>query len=311
MYEFTYTVTNSNQRTTTKSSTITVYDRPTIATNKNAIIELNSVESDKESIEKYLKTAVDVSDDDDKLYNKTTKVEVKSNDVNPNKAATYHATYVATDLYGKTTEKEVDIQVVRTINVTVPTKLPFQVVTNLMPSENQDETTENDGFVSGVLKLKNNNTSPVKVSVASFAKKANSGELEIVDPDSCNWEDLGIEESMKKMALGIYVKEGTLTESNYNTESNPLWLSTDKQSNDTSNMGSPGDSEEPSSRTGANEDSNENQVNVINTSIGVLPRRETMSSEPKEASIGFISKHGKNFKGGSVTGKFQLVFKFE
>ena len=311
MYEFTYTVTNSNQRTTTKSSTITVYDRPTIATNKNAIIELNSVESDKESIEKYLKTAVDVSDDDDKLYNKTTKVEVKSNDVNPNKAATYHATYVATDLYGKTTEKEVDIQVARTINVTVPTKLPFQVVTNLMPSENQDETTENDGFVSGVLKLKNNNTSPVKVSVASFAKKANSGELEIVDPDSCNWEDLGIEESMKKMALGIYVKEGTLTESNYNTESNPLWLSTDKQSNDTSNMDSPGDSEEPSSRTGANEDSNENQVNVINTSIGVLPRRETMSSEPKEASIGFISKHGKNFKGGSVTGKFQLVFKFE
>ena len=311
MYEFTYTVTNSNQRTTTKSSTITVYDRPTIATNKNAIIELNSVESDKESIEKYLKTAVDVSDDDDKLYNKTTKVEVKSNDVNPNKAGTYHATYVATDLYGKTTEKKVDIQVVRTINVTVPTKLPFQVVTNLMPSENQDETTENDGFVSGVLKLKNNNTSPVKVSVASFAKKANSGELEIVDPDSCNWEDLGIEESMKKMALGIYVKEGTLTESNYNTESNPLWLSTDKQSNDTSNMGSPGDSEEPSSRTGANEDSNENQVNVINTSIGVLPRRETMSSEPKEASIGFISKHGKNFKGGSVTGKFQLVFKFE
>ncbi len=83
-----------------------------------------------------------------------------------------------------------------------------------MPSENQDGTTENDGFVSGVLKLKNNNTSPVKVSVASFAKKADSGELEIVDPDSCNWEDAE-EESMKKMALGLYVKEGTLTGSNY------------------------------------------------------------------------------------------------
>ena len=311
MYEFTYTVTNSNQRTTTKSSTITVYDLPTIQKNENATIELNSINNNKDVIEDYLKTAVVASDGDDELYGKKTKLEVKDNNVNPNKEGKYEATYVATDLYGKTTEKEVDIQVVRTINVTVPTKLPFQVVTNLMPSENQDETTENDGFVSGVLKLKNNNTSPVKVSVASFAKKANSGELEIVDPDSCNWEDLGIEESMKKMALGIYVKEGTLTESNYNTESNPLWLSTDKQSNDTSNMGSPGDSEEPSSRTGANEDFNENQVNVINTSIGVLPRRETMSSEPKEASIGFISKHGKNFKGGSVTGKFQLVFKFE
>ena len=182
-----------------------------------------------------------------------------------------------------------------------------------MPSEDKgstvDETT--NGFVSGVLKLKNNNTSPVKVTVESFAKKADSGELEIVDPESCNWEELGIEESMKKMALGIYVKEGTLTESNYNTESNPLWLSTDKQNSDTANPDSSGGLQEPSSRTGANEDSNENQVNVINTSIGVLPRRETMSSEPKEASIGFISKHGKNFKGGSVTGKFQLVFKFE
>ncbi|WP_302630769.1 immunoglobulin-like domain-containing protein [uncultured Clostridium sp.] len=309
MYEFTYTVTNSNQRTTTKSSTITVYDLPTIQKNENATIELNSINNNKDVIEDYLKTAVVASDGDDELYGKKTKLEVKDNNVNPNKEGKYEATYVATDLYGKTTEKEVDIQVVRTINVTVPTKLPFQVVTNLMPSE--DETTENDGFVSGVLKLKNNNTSPVKVTVESFAKKADSGELEIVDPDSCNWENIGIEESMKKMALGIYVKEGTLAESNYNTESNPLWLSTDKQSNDTSNMDSPGDSEEPSSRTGANEDSNENQVNVINTSIGVLPRRETMSSEPKEASIGFISKHGKNFKGGSVTGKFQLVFKFE
>ena len=309
MYEFTYTVTNSNQRTTTKSSTITIYDLPTIQKNENATIELNSINNNKDVIEDYLKTAVVASDGDDELYGKKTKLEVKDNNVNPNKEGKYEATYVATDLYGKTTEKEVDIQVVRTINVTVPTKLPFQVVTNLMPSE--DGTTENDGFVSGVLKLKNNNTSPVKVTVESFAKKADSGELEIVDPDSCNWENIGIEESMKKMALGIYVKEGTLTESNYNTESNPLWLSTDKQSNDTSNMDSPGDSEEPSSRTGANEDSNENQVNVINTSIGVLPRRETMSSEPKEASIGFISKHGKNFKGGSVTGKFQLVFKFE
>ena len=309
MYEFTYTVTNSNQRTTTKSSTITVYDLPTIQKNENATIELNSINNNKDVIEDYLKTAVVASDGDDELYGKKTKLEVKDNNVNPNKEGKYEATYVATDLYGKTTEKEVDIQVVRTINVTVPTKLPFQVVTNLMPSE--DGTTENDGFVSGVLKLKNNNTSPVKVTVESFAKKADSGELEIVDPDSCNWENLGIEESMKKMALGIYVKEGTLTESNYNTESNPLWLSTDKQNSDTDNPDSSGGLQEPSSRTGANEDSNENQVNVINTSIGVLPRRETMSSEPKEASIGFISKHGKNFKGGSVTGKFQLVFKFE
>lgn len=311
MYEFTYTVTNSNDRTTTKSSTITVYDRPTIEKNDKATIELNSIQSDKESIEKYLKTAVVASDDDDKLYGKETKVEVKSNDVNPNVAGTYHATYVATDLYGKTTEKKVDIQVVRTINVTVPTKLPFQVVTNLMPSENQDETTENDGFVSGVLKLKNNNTSPVKVSVASFAKKANSGELEIVKPDSYDWNNMTEEESMKKMALGLYVKNESLTGSNYKAKDNPLWLSTNNQNSDTANPDSPSDSQEPSSRTGTTEDTNANEVNVINKELGVLPAKETGSDTPKEASIGFTSKHGKNFIGGSVTGKFELIFKFE
>ena len=314
MYEFTYTVTNSNDRTTTKSSTITVYDRPTIEKNDKATIELNSIQSDKESIEKYLKTAVVASDDDDKLYGKETKVEVKSNDVNPNVAGTYHATYVATDLYGKTTEKKVDIQVVRTINVTVPTKLPFQVVTNLMPSEDKDSTVDEttNGFVSGVLKLKNNNTSPVKVSVASFAKKANSGELEIVDPKSCDWDNMTEEESMKKMALGLYVKNESLAGSNYKAKDNPLWLSTNKQnSDDTANPDSPGDSQEPSSRTGTTEDTNANEVNVINKELGVLQRRETRDSAPAEASIGFTSKHGKNFIGGSVTGKFELIFKFE
>ena len=314
MYEFTYTVTNSNDRTTTKSSTITVYDRPTIATNENATIELNSVESDKESIEKYLKTAVVASDDDDKLYGKETKVEVESNNVNPNQEGTYEATYVATDLYGRSTTETKEIQVVRTINVTVPTKLPFQVVTNLMPSEDKDSTVDEttNGFVSGVLKLKNNNTSPVKVSVASFAKKANSGELEIVKPDSYDWNNMTEEESMKKMALGLYIKDNSLNESKYNGSSNPLWLSTNKQnSDDTANPDSSGDLQEPSSRTGTTEDTNANEVNVINQELGVLPRRATRDSEPAEASIGFTSKHGKNFIGGSVTGKFELIFKFE
>ena len=310
MYEYRYSVTNSNQRTTIKSSTIIVYDKPTIETNDKATIELNSVTN--EEIKDYLKTAVVANDGDDKLYGKETKVEVKDNNVNPNQEGTYEATYVATDLYGRSTTETKEIQVVRTINVTVPTKLPFQVVTNLMPSENQDETTENDGFVSGVLKLKNNNTSPVKVSVASFAKKANSGELEIVDPNYCNWDDMNEQDSMKKMALGLYIKDNSLSESKYNGLSNPLWLSTNKQnSDDTANPDSSGDLQEPSSRTGTTEDANSNEVNVINQELGVLPRRATRDSEPAEASIGFTSKHGKNFIGGSVTGKFELTFKFE
>ena len=309
MYEFTYTVTNSSQRTTTKSSTITVYDNPTINKNNKATIELNSIENTEKAIKDYLKTAVDVSDDDDKLYGKETKLEVISNDVKPNKEGVYKARYKATDLYGHSKEETINIQVVRTINVTVPTKLPFQVVTNLMPDENGN--IENNGFVSGVLKLKNNNTSPVKVSVESFGKKANSGKLEIVYPESCDWEKMTEEDSMTKMALGLYIKDNSLTESEYNTE-NPLWLSTNKQNgDDIANPDSPEESEDPSSRTGTTEDSSGDKVNVINKELGKLPAKETGSDKPKEASIGFTSKHGKNFIGGSVTGKFELIFKFE
>ena len=311
MHEFTYTVTNSNHRTTTKSSTITVYDLPEIERNDKATIELNSIDDSEEAIEDYLKTAVDVSDDDDKLYGKETKLELISNDVKPSKEGVYKARYKATDLYGHSKEETINIQVVRTINVTVPTKLPFQVVTNLMPSGDStvDETT--NGFVSGVLKLKNNNTSPVKVSVASFAKKADSGELEIVDPNSCNWDNMNEQDSMTKMALGLYIKDNSLTGSDYNTEK-PLWLSTNKQNiDDSGNPDSPSDSQEPSSRTGTTEDSSGNKVNVINKEIGILPAKETGSDTPKEASIGFTSKHGKNFIGGSVKGKFELIFKFE
>ena len=312
MYEYRYEVTNSNHRTTTKSSTITVYDKPTINKNNKATIELNSIENTEKAIKDYLKTAVDVSDDDDKLYGKETKLEVISNDVKPNKEGVYEARYKATDLYGHSKEETIDIQVVRTINVTVPTKLPFQVVTNLMPSGDSTVDEITNGFVSGVLKLKNNNTSPVKVSVASFAKKADSGKLEIVDPKSCDWDNMNEQDSMTKMALGLYIKDKSLTQSNYNESSNPLWLSTNKQnSDDSANPDSPSDSQEPSSRTGTTEDSSGNKVNVINKELGVLPAKETGSDTPKEASIGFTSKHGKNFIGGSVTGKFELIFKFE
>ena len=118
--------------------------------------------------------------------------------------------------------------------------------------------------------------------------------------------------SMTKMALGIYIKDKSLTQSNYNEPSNPLWLSTNKQNgDDTANPDSSGESQEPSSRIGENEDSNGDKVNEINTKIGVLPAKKTGSDTPAEASIGFTSKHGKNFIGGSVKGKFELIFKFE
>ena len=311
LYEAIYTVTNSNNRTARKSSTIIVYDMPKIESTNKTIIELDSIDNKSEAINEYLKKAVRATDEDDSLYERETILELLSNDVNPSIEGNYKARYRATDLYGNSTEKEINIQVVRTINVTVPTKLPFQIVTNLIP--NEDGSQENDQFVSGVLKIKNNNTSPVRVKVESFAKKVNSGELEIVGPNSYDWDNMNEQDSMTKMALGIYIKDKSLTQSNYNEPSNPLWLSTNKQNSNTDNPDFPEDSEEPSLRTGTIEEfiGDNVNVNVINKELGVLPAKETGSDTPKEASIGFTSKHGKNFIGGSVTGKFELIFKFE
>ena len=309
LYEAIYTVTNSNSRTARKSSTIIVYDMPKIESTNKTIIELDSIDNKSEAINEYLKKAVRASDEDDSLYERETILELLSNDVNPSIEGNYKARYRATDLYGNSTEKEINIQVVRTINVTVPTKLPFQIVTNLIP--NEDGSQGNDQFVSGVLKIKNNNTSPVRVKVESFAKKVNSGELEIVGPNSYDWDNMNEQDSMTKMALGIYIKDKSLTQSNYNEPSNPLWLSTNKQNSNTDNPDVPEDSEEPSLRTGTIEEFIGDNVNVINKELGVLPAKETGSDTPKEASIGFTSKHGKNFIGGSVTGKFELIFKFE
>ncbi|MBS5126486.1 MAG: DUF5011 domain-containing protein, partial [Clostridium sp.] len=309
LYEAIYTVTNSNSRTARKSSTIIVYDMPKIESTNKTIIELDSIDNKSEAINEYLKKAVRATDEDDSLYERETILELLGNDVNPSIEGNYKARYRATDLYGNSTEKEINIQVVRTINVTVPTKLPFQIVTNLIP--NEDGSQGNDQFVSGVLKIKNNNTSPVRVKVESFAKKVNSGELEIVGPNSYDWDNMNEQDSMTKMALGIYIKDKSLTQSNYNEPSNPLWLSTNKQNSNTGNPDFPEDSEEPSLRTGTIEEFIGDNVNVINKELGVLPAKETGSDTPKEASIGFTSKHGKNFIGGSVTGKFELIFKFE
>ena len=309
LYEAIYTVTNSNSRTARKSSTIIVYDMPKIESTNKTIIELDSIDNKSEAINEYLKKAVRATDEDDSLYERETILELLSNDVNPSIEGNYKARYRATDLYGNSTEKEINIQVVRTINVTVPTKLPFQIVTNLIP--NEDGSQGNDQFVSGVLKIKNNNTSPVRVKVESFAKKVNSGELEIVGPNSYDWDNMNEQDSMTKMALGIYIKDKSLTQSNYNEPSNPLWLSTNKQNSNTDNPDVPEDSEELSLRTGTIEEFIGDNVNVINKELGVLPAKETGSDTPKEASIGFTSKHGKNFIGGSVTGKFELIFKFE
>ena len=312
LYDVRYTATNSQGLSNTVTSTVEVQAKPVITVNNGKnIVELDSVENNTKSIEKYLKEeVVTVTDEEDDAKHKKVNLDIEGT-FNPSKDGSRSTIkYTATDSHGNQTTKTVDIQVVRTINVTVPTKLPFQIVTNLIP--NEDGSQENDQFVSGVLKLRNNNTSPVKVSVVSFAKKENSGELEIVDPNSCDWDNMSNEDSMKKLALGIYIKDNSLTDSDYEGESNPLWLVKDKADNqDDNELLKKSKLEGKINAKATEEEKKSNAITMINQKLGVLPRRESRDSDPAEASIGFTSKHGKNFIGGSVTGKFELIFKFE
>ena len=284
LYEVEYRVTNSNDRTTRRSSTVIVYAKPIIEQN-SITLELDGSEDNDESIKDYIKSKLTVTDEEDDRDKKKVKVEVSSHNVDITKDGSYKATIKATDSDGDITTKEIAVNIARTINVSVPTIIPFQVVTNLNDKEA-------DPFVSGILKLQNNNTSDVDVSVNSFARitdsgapesgvtktnKSNSEQLELVSPDSLEWETLSADETMRKMALGMYVKSGINGKTPY-TKERPLWLLSNGMSN--------------------------------KTPIGMLPRAESLKN-PTTAKLSFTSKHGKNFKGGTSRGKFSLVFKFE
>ncbi|MFR7489282.1 MAG: putative mucin/carbohydrate-binding domain-containing protein [Romboutsia timonensis] len=287
VYEVTYSVVNSNNRTARRSSTVVVYDRPTITETSLSRIELNSIDSnDEDAIISRLKQAVIARDGDDELFGKETKLEVVEHNVNPNLENIYEVTYKATDLNGEETEEVINITVSRTINVSVPTTIPFQVVTNLKKKED-DDGEDLDPFISGVMNVKNNNTSDVSVSIESFTrvesnttKNRNYDRLEIVAPNSVsNWNTLSEDESMKKISLGIFNKEGLYVNSNLDvelTKDQPLWL----------------------------------LENMDEIKLGTL-KRATNLSNPYVSKLSFTSKHGKNFKGGSSKGKFNLVFKFE
>ena len=283
LYDIRYSVTDSNNVSASVTSTVQVQAKPEIYVNRGReTIELNSLtDLTKEEIDARLKDIVTVLDEEDDKYNKTGNLEIvynrKSLVDSTQIGGTTTVKYKATDSDGNITEKDVVVTIIRTINVSVPTVIPFQVVTNLKKKENEEAS---DPFVSGVLKLKNNNTSDVQVSLKSFNKQAKSGDLELVDPNkgNINWENLSSDETMRKMALGMYHKSGLNNpESIISSKENPLWL-TDGMNGD-----------QP---------------------LGTLPRAVKIS-EPYEAKLSFTSKHGKNFKGGTSRGKFDLVFKFE
>ena len=222
LYYAKYEVQNSEGIKTTVYRNIRVYTNATLAlrdTSKTITMEQGAYPTaeSKKAFLKQFALAQDPeaigSDAAEINKNLTDKIDVDVSKIEIEKTGTYPIKYSVINAYGKKSELETTVSVVRTINVSVPTTLPFQVVTNLLNTD--DTTNTQDPFVSGVLKLKNNRTSDVRVSIKSFTKEDSSGELNIVNPsDVTNWDDLSKEESMSKMSLGIFVNSGFKAETN-------------------------------------------------------------------------------------------------
>lgn len=222
LYYAKYEVQNREGIKTTVYRNIRVYTNATLAlrdTSQTITMEQGAyptVESKKEFLKQFaLAQDPEALGSDAAEINKnlTDKIDVDVSNIDIETPGNYNITYSVVNDYGKKSELETTVSVVRTINVSVPTTLPFQVVTNLLNTD--DTTNTQDPFVSGVLKLKNNRTSDVRVSIKSFTKEDSSGELNIVNPNTVtNWDDLSKEESMSKMSLGIFINSGFKDETN-------------------------------------------------------------------------------------------------
>ena len=200
---------------TTKSATITVYAVPQFELKNGGVIEMNSIANETQAIEKYLTEFVTVTDEEDDAKGLTVNPVLTSNNLNPTKPGTYNVSYKAQDSDRHTNTKEFTngIQVVRTISVSVPVTVPFQVVTNLLGENGQQVDPQ---FIAANIKVQNNNPTPVAVYLKSFnvlnSSEANVGsiydKLSLVHPTAINEASMTIQDSMTKMALGLYVKSG-------------------------------------------------------------------------------------------------------
>lgn len=364
IYQVNYQVTNSEGIITTVYRNIRVYTNATLSINlpdgQNYLNMEQGSHTTTEAQVQYLRKFASAQDTDvtphAPISSDRINVDVSNIDIeNPGK---YPVEYSVINDYGKKTVLNTNVYVTRTISVTVQQDIPFQVVTNLLDKEA-------DPFVSGILKIQNNRTSDVRVSVESFSKEGNKGGLEIVAPEEYdNWNDLTAEESMTKMALGMFIKSGFKEyadapdsgEGPGTDDSNPG----DDSGNDSGGDDESGDGSEGGDSSDSNEDNTEEDTgdeasrvssdetdeepagddadngtpegseaepdtgeteNKNNLTwlipnktqpkfMGTLPRAESLDT-PSEGRLSFTSRHGKNFIGGTSTGRFRLVFKFE
>lgn len=289
VHQIDYTATDSWGRSSVVSRFIFVTAKPIIDVHTTMLtIEAGSIPISNED---YIKSIVTVTDEEDDIEDpgsiqKALQITDTDN-FDSTKPGSYDVTYTVTDLDNHTVTTTVTIEVVRTINVSVPISIPFQIVTNLITTDGT--TTTPDPFVAGKVKISNNQTSDLEIFVEEVRRKEDAStrsadKLRLVSPTSVTWDTLSPEESMKQMALGIYYtsSSNSTLSTVYDRKDNPLWLVEKGEDGATTK-----------------------------TKLGTLKRKATTTSASTEAVFTFTSKHGPRFQGGTSRGKFDLVFRFE
>lgn len=286
-HQVTYVATDTGGRSSTYDRFLFITAKPVITLKDSNSIYVEKGSINSSGVNDYLKSIISITDEEDDDVKVAESLKITGS-FNPEAEGVYPINYKVTDSDKFIGELSIDINVVKTINVSAPISVPFQVVTNLKAPEavkeegymqqvvtNQKNPTNNASeFVSAQLRILNNNTSEVEVSIKEFNRT--EGELEIVKPESISdWNSLTAEESMSKMALGIYNSSGLIGATS--NADNPVWLTT----------------------------------NIQKTNLGILQRKDITSGDPAEARLSLVSKHGSRFKGGKTKGKFNIIFEFE
>ncbi len=148
-YMLSYRATDSWGRSSESDRFVVVQAPPVIEEHDDKkTVEMGSITT--EQVENYLKKeVVTITDEEDDRDKKELDIDITGT-FNPDEVGTNEISYTVTDSDGHKTTAQFNIEVVKTINVDVPIKMPFQVVTNLKDKKANP-------FISGVMKVNNNN----------------------------------------------------------------------------------------------------------------------------------------------------------
>ncbi|MBC1371985.1 DUF5011 domain-containing protein [Listeria booriae] len=156
-YHVTYSVTDSDDNTTTKEITVTVTsnDAPTITATDKTLKRGDTFDALAEV------SAADKEDGD-----LTSDIQVIANDVDPDQEGTYHVTYSVTDSDNNTTTKQINVTVTSNeLPVIIATDHTIKKGSNFDPMSEVSATDKEDGNLTDAIKITANNVNTNKEGI--------------------------------------------------------------------------------------------------------------------------------------------------